>query len=278
METVPCDGVELACVDTGGDGPVLLLVHGFPLSHAMWREQIGALRDTVRVVAPDLRGHGASPLGDWPGDDPPSLERHADDLAALLDGLGISAPVVYCGFSMGGYIAWPFLQKHATRLSGLVLMDTRAAGDDEAGRATRLKMAEGVSEWGSARVAEMMRTKLFGPSATPSVIDETAAVIAATDPRSIAASQRAMAARPDSTPRLSSVEAPTLVICGEHDAISTPQEMRGVSDRIRGAEFVEISDAGHMAPMENPAAVSDALRSFLTRLQRRFQLGNRKTD
>ena len=183
----------------------------------------------------------------------------------MLDAWRVEGPLVYCGFSMGGYMAWPFLQKHADRLAGLVLVDTRAVGDDEAGRATRLKMAEGVADGGAARVAEVMRTKLFAPNAPAEAIDETTAVIAATDPRSIAASQRAMAARPDSSPLLPAISLPTLVVCGEHDAISTAAEMRGVAGVIPGAEFVEVPDAGHMAPLENPTAANDALRGFVNR-------------
>lgn len=269
MKSIRCDDIDLACVDTGppaGGGPTLLLVHGFPLSHAMWASQVDALRGVCRVVAPDLRGHGASPQGEWPGGEAPSLARHADDLAALLDGLGVNGPTIYCGFSMGGYIAWPFLERHGERLTGLSLIDTRAAADDDVARATRLKMAEGVAAWGAARVAELMRPKLFGPEADSSVVDATTAVIAATAPRSIAASQRAMAARPDATPRLPHIDLPTLVVCGEHDAISTAAEMRGIAAAIPEARYAEIAGAGHMAPLERPAEVNAALRSFVAEI------------
>jgi pimeloyl-ACP methyl ester carboxylesterase len=72
-----------------------------------------------------------------------------------------------------------------------------------------------------------------------------------------------MAERPDVSGQLSEIAAPALVICGQHDAISPPAEMRGIAERLPRARFVEIKDAGHMAPLEQPAAVNAALREFL---------------
>ncbi len=161
MQRAALSTVELAYTDRG-TGPPVLLVHGFPLDHTMWSSQIDALAERWRVIAPDLRGFGQSPLGNA---DPPagiSMERYADDLAELLDVLGIRQPIVLAGFSMGGYVAWQFIRKHTARLRGLIQCDTRAAGDAEDAKAGRVKMAENVAEWGSARVAEMMGPKLFG--------------------------------------------------------------------------------------------------------------------
>lgn len=266
MKRFASGDIATACVDTGAPrpaAPTLLLVHGFPLSHAMWRAQIDGLRDACRVLAPDLRGYGETPLGAWPTDAGASLARYADDLAAMLEAARPEGPVVYCGFSMGGYIAWSFLERYRDRLAGLVLMDTRAANDDDAARAVRLKMADHVEAWGAGRVAELMRPKLFGPAASPEVVEATCATIAAADPRSIAASQRAMAARPDATGGLGAITLPTLVVVGEDDAISPRAEMRGVADAIPGARFEAIARAGHMAPVEQPEAVNAALRSFV---------------
>ena len=107
----------------------LLLVHGFPLDHTMWAAQIEAISSRCRVIAPDLRGFGRSP----PAGERTTMEQFADDLAGLLDAIGISEPVVYCGLSMGGYIGWQFWRKHANRLRGLILCDTRATADSPRG-------------------------------------------------------------------------------------------------------------------------------------------------
>lgn len=260
------DGASIAYVDTGASRPgatTLLLVHGFPLSHAMWREQVAGLAGDCRVVAPDLRGYGESTLGGWPrADEPPRLARYADDLAELIPRLDADGPVVYVGFSMGGYTAFPFFERHRSLIDGLVLMDTRAADDTDDARDTRLKMAEKIGEWGAGRVAELMRTKLFAPGTAEGIIDEVVAVIASSDTASIAASQRAMAARPDSTEGLGSIDLPTLVVCGAEDELTPAAEMRSIAEAIRGAEFVEVAGAGHMAPLERPDEVNVALRRF----------------
>jgi pimeloyl-ACP methyl ester carboxylesterase len=197
------------------------------------------------------------------------MERYANDLAELLDVLGVHEPLVLAGFSMGGYIAWPFVRKHVDRLRGLILCDTRAAADTEEARAGRLKMAEKVPEWGSARVAEMMGPKLFAPrtfETKPGVVAAVRLVVENTSPAAIAAAQRGMAARPDVTALLPAIRIPALVLVGAYDAISTRDEMESMASAMPSAQLVEIPDAGHMAPMENPAAVNDAMRGFLTRL------------
>src|SRR5579884_2617332 len=120
------NGIRLAYSDMGQGAPCVVLVHGFPLNRSMWDPQIGTLRASWRVLAPDLRGFGASGAGP-PG--PLTMDQHADDLAALLDALGIREPVVYCGLSMGGYVGFAFWRRHPHRVRAFVLADTRAYAD-----------------------------------------------------------------------------------------------------------------------------------------------------
>ena len=242
----------------------LLLVHGFPLSHRMWLPVIDELQSECRLIAPDLRGYGESITANQVL----SLTDYANDLSELLDKLSVEGPLVFVGFSMGGYIAWEFLKLHADKLSGLALVDTRAVSDTEAARETRHKMADKISEWGTSRVAEIMRPNLFSEGTDESVVEETVKLIKATDPATIAASQRAMAARPDSFELLSAINLPTQVIVGESDAISTAAEMKTIADAIPGAEFSCIKNAGHMAPVENPSAVAAALFELAKRIER----------
>ena len=99
-------------------------------------------------------------------------------------------------------------------------------------------------------------------------MEATVQVIKATKPATIAASQRAMAARPDSTELLSTIRLPTQVIVGESDTISTAEEMKTIADAIPGAEFSRIAKAGHMAPVENPSAVASSLLELAKRIER----------
>lgn len=265
MKQVSISTGEIAFVDRG-DGPAVLLVHGFPLDHSMWSAQIEALASCARVVAPDLRGMGQSPLGSLDASGAISMERRADDLAELLDAVGVQGDLTLVGFSMGGYVAWQFWRKYGARVSALVQCDTRAIADTEEGRDARLTMARNVAEWGSGRVFEMMKEKLFAPSTLQrqrEIVDAVRRVVERTPPSGIAAAQRGMATRPDVTDMLSSIGVPTLVLCGAEDAISAPSEMRAIAEAIPNATFVEIPSAGHMTTVENPGAVNEALVRFV---------------
>lgn len=257
---------KLSFTDTG-EGRPILFVHGYPLDRTMWSTQVADLARDYRALAPDLRGFGDSPLGEPDKTTGVSMSDHADDLAAMLDAAGVKEPVVLCGFSMGGYVAWQFYNRHRDKLAALVLCDTKAAADSDDARAKRLDTAQQVHDHGSSWIAEQMIPKLFSETTRrerPEIVERTADVIRRTNPNAIAAALRGMAHRPDSTPLLAKLNLPTLIIVGEEDAISTKDEMIGMADAIPGAESVVIKNAGHMTPVENPAAVTTALREFLT--------------
>lgn len=245
-----------------GLGPVILFVHGFPLNHTMWQAQIDEFSRTHRVIAPDLRGFGGTDGALYSV----SMEQFADDLAGLLDALAVEGPVIFCGLSMGGYIAWQFVQRHRNRLQKLIVCDTRAAADSPEAAANRLKMADIVLREGPEPVAWAMMPKLFAQCSgerCPAIIASVRQMVMTSNPVAIAAAHRGMAVRPDVTAWLPTLDLPTLVLCGEHDAISPAAEMRSIAEQIPGADFALIPDAGHMSPMEQPQAVNDALRKFI---------------
>ena len=253
-------------VTTRGEGDPLLLVHGFPLNHSMWNSQIDHFSSRYRIIAPDLRGFGSSVVTTGTV----TMEQHADDLAGLLDELGVDQPVIFCGLSMGGYIAWQFWHKYRDRVSALILCDTRAVADTEQARQGRLEMAQRVVRDGAEFVAEAMLPKLVGPDAVnaqPAVVEAIRQMILTTDPETIAAAQRGMAQRPDVTSELNEITAQTLVLVGTFDEISRVDEMRQIADAIPNSRFAEIPAAGHMAPMENAAAVNASIDKFLRELK-----------
>src|SRR3954469_20533215 len=108
-----------------GPGPVVVLIHGFPMDLSMWEAQRGTLGSMYRVIAPDLRGHGrsAAPEGIYP------IDEMADDVVEMLDALRITEPVVVGGLSMGGYVALSMAVRYPKRLRGLMLFNTRAGAD-----------------------------------------------------------------------------------------------------------------------------------------------------
>ena len=108
-----------------GQGEPLLLIHGFPLSGELFRPQRAGLSHRFRIITPDLRGMGRS--DSLPAEDDYSMSVYADDMAALLDSLGIGQAIVG-GMSMGGYVAFAMLRRHPERVKGLILLDTKAVG------------------------------------------------------------------------------------------------------------------------------------------------------
>ena len=172
----------------------------------------------------------------------------------------------FCGLSMGGYIALEFWRKYAKRLRALILCDTRAAADTPQAAANRFVVAENVLREGSNIVADAMIPKLFAPitlQQQPDLVEKLKQVIDRTDPRGIAAAARGMAQRADFTADLPRIGSPALVIVGQGDAISPVAEMQAISKAVPNAEFKIIPQAGHMAPLEQPQAVNEAIERFL---------------
>ncbi|HMP04997.1 MAG TPA: alpha/beta hydrolase, partial [Lacipirellulaceae bacterium] len=226
--------------------------------------QIERLASEFRVIAPDLRGFGGSLLADGDVDAGVAMDRYMADVWAALDALGATDPVVLVGFSMGGYAAWQGALRTPQRLRGLVLCDTRAVGDSAEAAAGREKLAAAVLAAGDASPALAMLPKLLSAETQerrPDVVAETTAMIERQSPEAIAAALRGMARRDDVRSRLAEIACPCLAIVGSADVISPPDEMRSIVEALPDARLVE-APAGHMAPMENAEAVTEALLEF----------------
>jgi 3-oxoadipate enol-lactonase len=246
-----------------GTGKPLVLLHGFPLDSRIWREQVAALSNRFRVIAPDLRGFGQSK-----SNEPFTMEALAGDVHALLAKLN-ALPAVLGGLSMGGYVALAYAKKYPTDLLGLVLIDTKAEGDTAEGKAGREKMIELARSQGTKTVADQMMPKMLAPDADtsrPQVKRELDQVMNAQTPLTIEHALSAMRDRPDFVAHLPSIATPTLVIVGEHDAITPPAGAEKMSKAIPKSTYFVVRGAGHMSPMEQPQQVNDALRRFLTSL------------
>jgi YbgC/YbaW family acyl-CoA thioester hydrolase len=263
VQRVTVNGVSLA-VEVRGEGPAVLLIHGYPMNHSIWAHAMAAL-DGFRRIAPDLRGMGQSDAPDLGY----SVETYAGDLAALLDALGVD-DVVLCGLSMGGYIAFEFLRRWRRRVRGLVLMDTRAEADTPEGKRARDAAAATAREGGAAAIAEQMVPKLLGPTTrggAPEIVAQVRAMVEAAPVPGIVGALSALRDRPDSTDDLPSLEGlPVLVVVGEEDEITPPPRARAMAEAIPGARVVVISGAGHVPPLERPAATTKELVEFLRAL------------
>ncbi|WP_442973577.1 alpha/beta fold hydrolase [Saccharothrix sp. NRRL B-16314] len=231
-------------MDTGVEAAPLVLLHAFPFDSRMW----DGVRDLLKPVTPDQRG----------GDRSPDLMVVADDVLRLLDERGIER-VVLGGCSMGGYVAMAVLRRDPSRVAGLVLADTRASADADEARANRLAMAARVEAEGVGWVPDAATGGLLGPAADAAVVGRVRELILRQDPAEVVWAQRAMAARPDSTEVLASVDVPALVLVGEHDALTPPASARELAAVLRQAEYVELPGAGHLTPVEAPDAFASAV-------------------
>jgi pimeloyl-ACP methyl ester carboxylesterase len=252
-------------VESRGDGPALLLIHGFPLDRSMWGHQVATLA-RWRRIAPDLRGCGFSDVPEQGY----SMAAYAGDLVGLLDKLRIERAVV-AGLSMGGYVAFEILRRHRERVMGLILMDTRADADTPDGRRGRDALIEVARSQGAAAVAEHLLPRLLGRSTQrtqPQVVDQVREMARRTPVPGIVGALTAMRDRPDSTPDLGAIDVPTLVVVGEEDELTPPAVARAMTSAIPSAAMTTIPGAGHLAPLEAPTAVSRVIAEFLEAVPR----------
>ena len=242
----------------------VVLIHGFPFSRHQWDPQIAALRDTYRVIAIDMRGHGQSPAGDMPL----MIEFLVDDLIALLDHHGVERATL-CGLSMGGYVALRMVDRHPDRVHGLMLCDTRAEADSNEGRIKRAAAIRAIHEGGMSAFATTLLPALFSGEAIAAngePVRKIRAQIEATDPRGACQALAAMACRLDLTERLPHIDTPALVVVGSEDTITPPADALNLAMAIPNAALVEIPGAGHVSNLSQPEAFNEAARAFLRKL------------
>lgn len=253
-----------------GSGRAVLFVHGFPLDHTLWTYELEVLRDDFRLIAPDLRGHGKSEV--TPGSY--TMDQLADDLYALLEQLNVRQ-VVLAGLSMGGYVALAFWRRYSHVVRALILADTRAAADTPEDREGRYAMIQRVEVEGTEAIVDDMLPKLLSPFTLenrPEVVAKARHMMANTPAGGVVGALRGMAQRPDSTPALATIAVPTLIAVGEDDIITPPSEAETMQREIVTAGqapdvvLARIPQAGHLAPLENPAAFNQAFRELLTDL------------
>jgi 3-oxoadipate enol-lactonase len=252
---------RLAVHDTGS-GPALLLLHAFPLDASQWDHQVASLSGSHRCLRPDMWGCGGTP----PHPEPLSvtLDAYADAVLAELDAREVEKAVV-AGSSMGGYAAFALLRRAPQRIRGLVLASTRAGDDTEQQRDDRRVMAERALREGVEFVVEPMVQRLLAAPAREQahITDPLRGRIRRCTPEGIAACQSAMAARPDSTPLLGSIDVPALVISGDHDAVISAADSDAMAAGIRGARREVLPGIGHLGNLEAPAVFCGLLQDFL---------------
>lgn len=247
-----------------GKGPDVVLLHPFPANHEVWMPVAEALASSYRLILPDLRGHGDSTAGDGPA----TMENHAADLARVCADAGVGR-AVFGGVSIGGYVLFEFWRRERARFAGLILSDTKAAADSDEARVTRLKAADDVEKHGPERFIEAQIPRLLGETTRttrPDKVDRAWSMMRKMTVKGIAAVQRGMAERPDSSATLATINVPTLFVFGAEDRLTTPAEAEAMHRSITGSKVQIIPRAGHYAVFEQAEDAVKILRPWLDSL------------
>jgi 3-oxoadipate enol-lactonase len=261
MDTL-LNGALVHSIDQGNsNGIPLIFIHGFPFNHTLWLPQLEALPETVHAVAYDIRGHGASGLGDGPS----TVEFFVDDLIALFDQYALPQAIV-CGLSMGGYIAQRFYERYPERVQGMILCDTKSEADTDTEKIKRSESIRTIRQNGVPAFAEPFLKFVFSQNSFqhhPEWVETIRRMILSNSPDGICSTALALAARTDTTQSLASITVPTLVMTGEDDLGAPPRAMKTLADQIPNAEFHLIPQAAHLTNIENTKTFNFQMMEFL---------------
>jgi 3-oxoadipate enol-lactonase len=238
-----------------GHGKPLILVHGFPLDHTIWNAVADQLKNRARIILPDLRGHGRSPVRSGVA----TMQMMAGDLARMLDQLKIEKAAVV-GHSMGGYVALAFAREFPDRLTGLGMVSSQAAADLPERKQGRYDTAEKVQKEGVHVVADSMAPLLSNNPVHEKIIRRLIMTMPA---EGVSAALKGMAERVDSTDFLSTIKVPVVVISGLDDKVIPIERSRVIAEKLAKVRLVELPGVGHMPMMEAPQAVAEALGYLL---------------
>lgn len=267
MPQVAIGAVNIAYDDQGSGAPVVF-IHGHPFNRSMWHPQVAALTPHYRAITFDLRGYGQSTA---PATHETFLDDFANDLAALMDNLGVPSAVIV-GLSMGGQITMEFVRRFPERVTGLVLADTFAQIDTEAGKQIRYQTADRLMREGIEDYANEVLSKMIAPDTITSQPDVAAHVLGmmqTTPPAGAAAALRGRSQRRDYTDLLAQITVPTLIVVGDQDAYTPVPDAEYMHQRISNSTLLVVADAGHMPNLEQPDVFNHALLEFLDALSKR---------
>jgi 3-oxoadipate enol-lactonase len=251
-------------IDDRGSGDAVVLLHGFPLTRAIWDDQADALAKRHRVIRPDLRGMG----GSTPSDGPYLMESLAGDIAAVLDACGVwHASIV--GHSLGGYVALAFARMYAERVDRLALVCSRLAADSEQIAAGRKVLADTIERDGSGVTLDDLAVGMFSPKtwqARPDVVARYREIVANNGPKGLASMLRGMAQRSPSDDIAGDLTMPVLVLAGTHDRLLSIEEAGSTAAAFVDSELVVLEQSGHLPMLEQPDETTAALERWLTRV------------
>lgn len=260
-KTVKVNNVILSYDDVGeGEVPILFL-HGFPFDRTMWKGQINFLKLAYRLISVDLRGFGQSSLGK----DEINIDLFSDDLIKLMDALHIDK-VILCGLSMGGYVALNVISRYPERFAGLILCDTNCIADTKKMREHRYKTIYQIEAHGKTDFAEEFIENAFRRDSfvlKKEVVKKIEATILSNTSKVITEGLKALTNRSETCSALSSINVPTLIICGRNDKLTPVEQSEFLNRHIKRSKLKIIERAGHLSNLEQPDVFNEHLLHFL---------------
>ncbi len=258
------EGTPRLAIDRAGSGPLVLFMHGIGGNRSNWTAQLEALPASFHAVAWDARGYGASDYYEGPLD----FGDFARDALRVLDRFD-AGKAHLVGLSMGGRIAQDFHARFPDRVATLVLCDTMSdfqASMPPEKRAEFIRLRQAPLKAGKEPrdIADALVDSLTGPAASGAARRRLRDSIAALHKESYLKTIEASLSF-DRSADVERISVPTLLIYGAHDRLTPPAVGRALHARIRGSEFVEIENAGHLSNLEQPEAFNAALLDFLGR-------------
>jgi 3-oxoadipate enol-lactonase len=251
--------------DQNGKGVPLLFIHGYPLSRKIWKPQIDGLANIASMIRVDLRGHGES----YPFEGAYRMDLLAEDCYQLLQSIKVDPPIVVCGLSMGGYVTFALYRQYPKLFKGMILTSTRAAADSAEGKASREDSIKNVRENGIVSIVDGMTQKLVSPftlTTKKELVASIREIMLETSINGFVGALQGMRDRPDTTPLLSQIECPVLIVHGADDQIIPFSEAEKMCEQVSNGRLVAISQAGHLPNMEQPERYNQVVRDFISSL------------
>ena len=258
---VAANHISFNCEIGGRDGaPWLTFSNALATDLTMWDEQVRAFADDYRILRYDTRGHGGSTAETGPY----SLDMLADDIIAIWDEIGIERSHVV-GLSIGAMTAVGLALSHAERLDRVVIANARPDNPPDL-RSARDRRLTAVEREGVSGLAEPTVERWCSNSfraSNPDAVKKLVAMVRGTSVAGYVGCARALLGL-DYQQRLQEIGAPMLFIAGGKDAGVPTDAMRKMHEAVRGSQFVELAQAGHISNIEQPAEFNRAVRNFLS--------------
>jgi 3-oxoadipate enol-lactonase len=260
--TIELNNFHLSYDDVGEGSIPIIFLHGYPFNKTMWQGQLEFLKHSYRLIPCDIRGFGKS----TDEESPLSIDLFADDIIQFMDKLSIEK-AIFCGLSMGGFIALNAIKKFPERFEALVLCDTQCIADTNEVKEKRYKIIDEIEVDGVADFNEGFIKSVFHKDSITNkkeLVEQLRSVVFSNSKHIITQGLIALAERSETCSTLKEISIPTLIICGREDEVTPLAQSEMMHEAINESILCVIDNAGHVSNLEQPDEFNNHLLNFLT--------------